>query len=266
MREKCLDKGDELTLDIAISIGQNHETSQESLKIISKEEDSKVHSVEKRHFSKSAEQPHKGGNTRKPQHGRSPAERTQQRYGKSSQGAQSSDHLCNKCEYSSTHSKCPAKNERCSICHKLNHFAAVCCQRKSTHLADETEIDYASNNDYAHLISSVGDNNSNEWYETVKVAGKSVRMQIDTRAVQSIMPHNIFITIGSDVKLQPTTQKFESYSNHPLDVKGCVKIPTQYTRTNQWMFCIMLLIPAESRHSCLEQLANSYDSSKESSA
>ncbi len=48
VREKCLNKGDELTLDIAISIGQNHETSQESLKIISKEEDSKVHSVKKR--------------------------------------------------------------------------------------------------------------------------------------------------------------------------------------------------------------------------
>ncbi len=73
--------------------------------------------------------------------------------------------------------------------HKLNHFEAVCRQRKTTHLVDETEIhisdsDSASDNDYAHLISSVGDNDSHEWYETVKVAGKSVRMQIDTGAIQ----------------------------------------------------------------------------------
>ena len=33
-REKCLEKGDELTLDMAIGIGQNYETSQESMRAI----------------------------------------------------------------------------------------------------------------------------------------------------------------------------------------------------------------------------------------
>ena len=44
VQEKCLDRGDDLTMEVAIGIGQNHEISQESMKAIG-EEHSKVHSV-----------------------------------------------------------------------------------------------------------------------------------------------------------------------------------------------------------------------------
>ena len=42
VREKCLDEGDELMLEKAVKIGQNYETSQESLKAINSGEDAKV--------------------------------------------------------------------------------------------------------------------------------------------------------------------------------------------------------------------------------
>ena len=51
VREKCLEKGDTLTLEMATNIGQNHEMSQESLKAISGE-DSKVHAVRDKRYSK----------------------------------------------------------------------------------------------------------------------------------------------------------------------------------------------------------------------
>ena len=43
IREKCLDKGDALTLEKAINLGQIHESSQESLHVIG--EDPKMHAV-----------------------------------------------------------------------------------------------------------------------------------------------------------------------------------------------------------------------------
>ena len=45
VQEKCLDEGDKLTLEKAIQIGQNHETSHASLKVIGDDEDAKVHAV-----------------------------------------------------------------------------------------------------------------------------------------------------------------------------------------------------------------------------
>ena len=45
--EKCFDKGEELTLDMAINIGRKYETSQESIRTASVDEDQKVHPVKK---------------------------------------------------------------------------------------------------------------------------------------------------------------------------------------------------------------------------
>ena len=46
--EKCFDKGEELTLDVAtLNIGRNYETSQESIRTVGVDEDQKVHVVKK---------------------------------------------------------------------------------------------------------------------------------------------------------------------------------------------------------------------------
>ena len=42
VREKCLDKCDDLTLEMAVNIGQNHEISLESMEAIEDDEDGKV--------------------------------------------------------------------------------------------------------------------------------------------------------------------------------------------------------------------------------
>ena len=51
VRERCLEKGDTLTLEMAINIGQNHEMSQESPKSISGE-DPKVRAVHDKRYLK----------------------------------------------------------------------------------------------------------------------------------------------------------------------------------------------------------------------
>ena len=45
VREKCLEKGNDLTLDMAIGFGQNYDTSQESVRAVGIDEDPTVHAV-----------------------------------------------------------------------------------------------------------------------------------------------------------------------------------------------------------------------------
>ena len=106
VKEKCLDKGDTLTLDMAIEIGQNYETAQESMKAINGE-DAKVHALK----FKSGQQRKKDKS--RPQH---------------KPPSQSKMRKCNRCGYDKhkKSDKCPAINEECGFCHKRNHFAIVC--------------------------------------------------------------------------------------------------------------------------------------------
>ena len=56
VREKCLDMGDDLTLEKSVSIGQNHEITLETQKAIEGDEDAKVHTVrEKRKEERASE-------------------------------------------------------------------------------------------------------------------------------------------------------------------------------------------------------------------
>ncbi|XP_033099919.1 uncharacterized protein LOC117103478 [Anneissia japonica] len=179
VREKCLDLGDELTSDKAVSIGQNYETSQESMKVIGKDEYAKVHAIRKQaeHYQKKEKgilKPYKS----KPY---KPSPSTKQT-------------KCTKCGYDATHKVCPAKNKTCAICQKKKYFAAVCRKRdtkcENTHQVEENYSSDESGIDYTHLVHAIGNATSSEWYETVKVEGKPVYMQIDTGAVTSILPYS----------------------------------------------------------------------------
>ena len=97
---------------------------------------------------------------KKPHTRRFPADKTQKKHTKSNQGAQSIDKLCHKCGYSSAHEPTMLQLSQitCTIWLKV----------------EETEIqtsddDSASDNDYAHLISAIGNQTADEWYENVKV-------------------------------------------------------------------------------------------------
>ncbi|XP_033127483.1 uncharacterized protein LOC117125180 [Anneissia japonica] len=133
VREKCLDAGDELTLEKAISIALNYETSQESLKVMGGGEAHvhKIKHVNKTHKNKTAPPTYKGNKR------------------------DSSTTKCNRCGYSANHEQCPAMGRTCSKCDKPNHFAAVCktklikstkpkqrAVRQITHSSSDEENEY----------------------------------------------------------------------------------------------------------------------------
>ena len=53
-------------------------------------------------------------------------------------------------------------------------------------------------------------------------------MQIDTGAAQSLLPFQTYKKLEMNKKLIATSRKFQSYTNHPIEVKSCIILPTQY--------------------------------------
>ena len=101
VREKCLDLGDELTLEKAVKIGRTHETYLDSLKKLAKDEDPTVNVVEKRQTRSRRKSSNKGT--------------TQQDTEKhSSEGKEKADRTkdkCGRCGYDKTHQKCPVMGQ-----------------------------------------------------------------------------------------------------------------------------------------------------------
>ena len=108
VREKCLDKGNELTLAMAIQIGQNHEAWQESLKVIDAkvDEDSKVNAA-------------RGNHKRNARHTTTAAKDVEVK-------GQAAKKDCSRCGYPSTHDHCPAENSKCGYCKKQGHWSKFC--------------------------------------------------------------------------------------------------------------------------------------------
>ena len=91
VREKCLEKGDDLTLDMAIGIGQNYETSQESMRAMGIDEDPTVHAV----------------NTGKSNAHRLSYNRPQSRFTQHGFKKKASGNKCMKCGYDRNHARWP---------------------------------------------------------------------------------------------------------------------------------------------------------------
>ena len=230
VRQKCLERGDELTLDMAINIGQTSETAQESIRAIDQEVD-KVHALRASHKRGQTKPSHQG----RPQKGKFKGQNPSK--GKHSKP---NDDKCKRCGYHANHPKCPAIGQLCAICKKPNHFAAVCRKGTHTHMVVENEtastpdegLDDESGQDYAHLFA-VSENESqghsaNDWYETVSINEQKHRVQIDTGSAHSIMPVHIYHKLKDKPSLQQASRRFVTYSNHTLELAGSTKLSTTY--------------------------------------
>ena len=227
VKEKCLDKGDALTLDGAIEIGRNYEAAKDSMTVINKGEDASLNAVRFRQTHKTTHKrtTNQGGRT----------------YDRKSSAK------CPRCGYKK-HDKgktCPAKNKKCDFCKKLNHFAAVCRKKGATNQIeydDDEKVSEFSENDgydvadedeededdmFLHPVYSLNDRGSkkeDEWYEEVLVDGKKVMVQLDTGARRCTMPYEIYKTWKDKPRIESTTHSLETYSGHKLPIKGTITV------------------------------------------
>ena len=225
VQEKCLEKGDELTLEMAINLGQNHEVSHESMKVIN-EEDSKVNVV-KHNISKNGQK-----NRDRKYEDREMSKSWHKSHFKKREKIDISSARCPRCGYKPNHpkSKCPARDEVCRTCKLKGHYAKVCrnktynIEEVSTYSSDESD----SSKEYAHLIHSVSQKGAGDWWENIMIDGVKARVQIDTGAAQSLLSYELFKTLKTRDKLAKSDKKFKSYTDHRIEPIGCLTVTTSY--------------------------------------
>ena len=116
---------------------------------------------------------------------------------------------CKYCGQSHKARSCPAWGRNCNICGRKNHFACVCTQNKPVDALQTGVIDDVT----------VAEVKSNEWFETVGVDGRDVKVKVDTGASCNVMSMNTYQALASD-KLVKSKTRLESYGGHKLSVVG----------------------------------------------
>lgn len=240
VQEKCVDQGDTLTLEKAIEVGRNYEMQLASMKAIRGEDQNQAGAHALSDMSRRTR--YKKRDSRRPKTNRKSERRSSER-------RKGSQKKCTKCGYGQ-HSRddtCPAIGRTCDYCKKENHFATVCRKKKanndndeSTNQVDESTYEYEDSTDYSdysddddlyiHPVYAVDGNTQeyDQWYETVQVRGKKLRMQLDTGSKQCTLPYSMYQSLGKKPPLQKSTQRLISYSGQQLDIKGKVTLPLKY--------------------------------------
>ena len=123
LRERLL-RTDDLTLEMAIKIGQASETTKKHAMTLSRPENRSQTTVD-------------ALNT--------PRNKSKQREHQPNSSSSPTTNQCKYCGSSHQRGKCPAYGKTCSKCHKLNHFAAVCLSTaRKVHYSSEGQADYVS--------------------------------------------------------------------------------------------------------------------------
>ena len=124
VRQRCLEKSKNLTLETAIDIGRMFEATRDGLQVMSGE-DPRVEGNKLAWRNSSSRRSKKPG---KPKTHIKESNKQPQK--------------CDRCGYNAhkPQEKCPARNESCKKCRKIGHFAQVCRSRKNNvNLLDEMD-------------------------------------------------------------------------------------------------------------------------------
>ena len=202
VQEKCLDKGEELTLKTAIEIGRNHETAQESMQEISDASQRHVHAVSKTS--------HKKYNKRNPDQ----------------------PYLCKKCGRTHKARQCPAFGTKCEKCGRDNHWANCCNSQKNNPARrnngqrkihevgaaeDDTSKSQIEEEFYVEIVDAANDD---EWIIPMDINDTLITIKLDTGAQANIIPERDYKKLNKQPKLQPSEVKLKGYTGTEIPVLG----------------------------------------------
>jgi hypothetical protein len=234
VRQKCVQKGRNLTLDDAIEIGRSFESTQDTVKIMTGE-DPKV-AVNK--LSNSKQRP-----MRRRSRKSTPPTRNQK-----NPNPNNSRDKCIRCgaDGHKPQERCPAKRDRCSKCRKIGHWASQCLSRASIYGLDG-ETDEDSDNDYLsedneesvrmlHIKGLDITTNSlqtedDEWWETVYIGKGQIRCQLDTGAKANVISKGQLDQVAPSAKLGKTSNRLVTFSKDRIVPIGKVQLTTRHKDT-----------------------------------
>ena len=230
VRQRCLEKSKNLTLEMAIDIGRMFEATKDGMQVMSGE-DPKVE-VNKLAWRDGSS---KKSKTRGKQ--KTPKENNEQ------------VQKCGRCGYNvhKPQDKCPAKNESCKKCKKIGHFAQVCRSKtRNVNLLNEMHYpseDYSSDEEgpdsdveLLHVASlemnsinnKQGPRENDEWWEVVEVGNSALHCQLDTGAYASVINTAQLEQVAPDAQIKQTKKTLVSYSQHRIRPKGYVTLPVRF--------------------------------------
>ena len=134
--------------------------------------------------------------------------------------------------------KCPARNESCKKCKKVEHFAQVCQIRKSNvNLLDEMDYPEDSSEEESpdrqmHLlhIASLKMNDikdkqnacgSDEWWKVLQVGNDTLHCQLDTGAYARVINTMQLKQLAPNTIIKQTKKTLVSYGQHRITPMGC---------------------------------------------
>ena len=216
VREKLLDEGDNLTMEKAIDIAVNYETTKKHLKsMASGDTGTSVDAIKKKA-------------TKKPHTGKRPGQ--QKNYQDQHSGPQIN---CKNCGRKHPPRKCPAFGEQCRKCLKWNHWGDVCLSsRKKVHTVEEGSDEDEEN--FLYLDEITGKETKNTAYANIELeTGDSVKFKIDTGAQVNVLPTTVYRKLSNPPALAPAKDRLVGYSGKNLDVQGTVTLKTRYKEIEQ---------------------------------
>ncbi len=236
VRQRCLEKSKNLTLEEAINIGRLFEATKDGMQVMADEDPNvAVHRV----ATKTS-----GVKNRRDKIDSSMSKNEEQRQAKSPK--------CQRCGYNShiPQEKCPAKSQSCRKCGKIGHFSRVCRSKgrkvytveEETYATEETDTSEDEVDQYAkhiHLlhIRSLKFHQVNkeschpkdeEWWETVKIGQGTLKCQLDTGAQASVLITEQLKSVAPEARIRKTHKRLVSYSQHQIVPRGYTTLKVKH--------------------------------------
>ena len=141
--------------------------------------------------------------------------------------------------------KCPAFGKVCSACNKPNHFAEMCKSAPGRNSRPRNGVNMidADSSSEEELLSVTFDSTEGsvhivnedklpekKIFATMEIAGKSVRMQIDTGASCNVLPQK-FVPSGTNIIQSDRTLKM--YSKSTMPVLGTCRVRMRNPKNNK---------------------------------
>ncbi|GBN42352.1 Transposon Ty3-I Gag-Pol polyprotein, partial [Araneus ventricosus] len=143
-------------------------------------------------------------------------------------GNKLSKRRCSKCNTIHAFRKCPAFGKYCHKCHKLNHFATVCRNKKINQVDNAVNADDYEIESNEIKLDSVVDGINSEWKENICINEMKMPCKIDTGAEVNILPLSKFNIVKRKEVIMKTNKSLKSYTGHSLNVLGTCEFLCTY--------------------------------------
>jgi len=233
VRERLIEKGKDLTLELAVQIAQSSEYSKKQMAEMSCAEKD-VDFVRKRDTRPTDQRTDRGRSDRG--RARNRTARNPRRRADTSRYQEPETSLCFRCgrERHKTVYDCPAMGQMCNKCAKMNHFAKMCkSDTKNIHCVDDADASRDSRDPSEFYVYTVGDFTSQN-NAVVKLTfghqnqNKSIDAKIDTGSQVNILPSHLFERLELHDPLLPPDIKLTSYTGDQLSIQGKINLRCAY--------------------------------------